>query len=213
VTATRTVVVVPGLWVSPFFMRPLAWRLEAAGFAAARFGYRSVRATLEANADALVAFCRGRAGPLDFVAHSLGGAIVATALERAPDVVAHRCVLIGTPFAECHAGRRLARYPGGATILGRSLPRWLAQTRPALGSRCEVGVIAGSMRAGLGCLVATDLPRPNDGVIALEETAVPAMRDRIVLPVSHTAMMFSARVAREAGLFLRDGRFSVSAPR
>jgi len=25
--------------------------------------------------------------------------------------------------------------------------------------------------------------------------------------------MFSTRVAREAGLFLRDGRFSVSAPR
>lgn len=206
--ARGTVVVVPGLWVPPFLMRPLAHRLADDGRHVVRFGYRSVRATLEDNADALVAFCHGRSGPFDFVAHSLGGVVVATALDRAADLPVRRCVLIGTPFADCHAGRRFARYPGGATLLGRTLRQWLAQDRPGLGRRCEVGVIAGDLSAGLGRLVATDLPRPNDGVIALAETAVPDMRARIVLPVAHTAQMFSPHVAREASLFLREGHFS-----
>jgi hypothetical protein len=30
-----------------------------------------------------------------------------------------------------------------------------------------------------------------------------------VLPVSHMGMLVSARVARETGAFLRDGRFSL----
>lgn len=203
-----TVVVVPGLWVPPFLMRPLSRRLADDGHRAVRFGYRSVRSTLEENADALVAYCRRLAAPLDFVAHSLGGVVVAAALDRAPELAARRCVLIGTPFADCHAGRRFARYPGGATLLGRTLRQWLAQDRPALGRRCEVGVIAGDLSAGLGCLVAADLPLPNDGVIALAETAVPDMRARIVVPVAHTAMMFAPRVAREASLFLHQGHFS-----
>jgi hypothetical protein len=67
-------------------------------------------------------------------------------------------------------------------------------------------VIAGSRPWGLGHLVLR-LPGTNDGVVRLEETEVAGMRDRIVLPVSHSGMLVSARVARQVTAFLERGAF------
>ena len=52
------------------------------------------------------------------------------------------------------------------------------------------------------------LKAPNDGTILIEETDFEGASDRVVLRVSHTGMLFSAGVARQAGAFLRTGRFS-----
>jgi hypothetical protein len=38
---------------------------------------------------------------------------------------------------------------------------------------------------------------------------MPGASDHIVLPVSHLGMLVSARVAREVGLFLTQGHFSL----
>ena len=67
-------------------------------------------------------------------------------------------------------------------------------------------MIAGSRPWGLGRLVMR-LPGTNDGVVRLEETEVAGMRDRIVLPVSHSGMLVSARVANEIAAFLERGAF------
>ena len=56
--------------------------------------------------------------------------------------------------------------------------------------------------------MAPDLPRPSDGVVSVAETAVPGMRDRIVLHVSHSGMLVSGAVARQVCAFLRDGAFA-----
>jgi hypothetical protein len=52
------------------------------------------------------------------------------------------------------------------------------------------------------------LDGPNDGVARVEETRLPGMADHLVLPVSHTGMLFSAEVARQSAAFLRHGRFA-----
>jgi pimeloyl-ACP methyl ester carboxylesterase len=203
----ETVVMLPGLWVHAAFMRPMARRIARCGYRVERFSYPSMRRTLNENADALADYCASVAsGSLHLVAHSMGGLVVMRALERAPRLDVRRAVLIGTPFADCHAARRLSRLPGGASLLGKSMPQWLDGVRSATAS-CEIGVIAGDLSIGLGRLVATDLPRPNDGVVSVKETAVPGMRDRVVLHVSHTAMLFSGAVARAACTFLAHGRF------
>lgn len=205
--AAGTVVLVPGLWVHAGFMRPMASRIARHGYDVRRFAYPSVRRTLDDNADALARFCAFSGGPLHLVGHSLGGLVVLRALERAPALAVRRAVLVGTPFADCHAAHRLARFPGGRAIMGKSLPQWLERAQPATAARCELGVVAGDLSIGLGRLIAPDLARPNDGVVSVTETAVPWMHDRIVLHVSHTAMLFSRSVADAVAGFLARGAF------
>ena len=65
----------------------------------------------------------------------------------------------------------------------------------------------GTGRIGLGRFFAPELPRPNDGVVSVEETRVPGMRDHVVVPASHTAMLVSAEVARHICVFLDSGKF------
>ena len=73
--------------------------------------------------------------------------------------------------------------------------------------RClEIGAIAGTVAFGLGRMV-TRLPKPNDGVVCVDETNFPALRDHLALPVGHTVMLASPRVARQTAAFLRTGAF------
>jgi hypothetical protein len=52
------------------------------------------------------------------------------------------------------------------------------------------------------------LPGVNDGAVCLEETAVEGMAARVVLPVGHSAMLVSARVAAQIAAFLSHGKFN-----
>ena len=69
-----------------------------------------------------------------------------------------------------------------------------------------LGVLAGTTPVGLGRVFGA-LPGANDGVVRVEETEVDGMRERIVLPVAHSTMLVSARVAAQAVSFLADARF------
>ncbi|MBK6598378.1 MAG: hypothetical protein IPG25_11055 [Proteobacteria bacterium] len=86
-------------------------------------------------------------------------------------------------------------------VLARE-PRVWQQTR-------EVGVIAGSRPVGLGRLFVR-FDDDSDGTVAVAETKLPGATDHVVMPVSHTGMQFSARVARQIGEFLEKGRFSLN---
>jgi hypothetical protein len=104
------------------------------------------------------------------------------------------------------AGRRLAQHGWGRWFLGASEPLW-REGRAARWTRPEpLGVLAGTMPIGLGRLFGA-LPGASDGVVRLEETEVEGMRERVVLPVAHSTMLVSARVAAQTVSFLRDARF------
>ncbi len=47
----------------------------------------------------------------------------------------------------------------------------------------------------------------RDGMVTVQETQIQGLRDHIVLPVSHTGMLISSRVARQAVSFLKTGQF------
>ena len=104
------------------------------------------------------------------------------------------------------AGRRLAQHGWGRWFLGASESLW-REGRAARWTRPEpLGVLAGTTPVGLGRLFGA-LPGANDGVVRVEETEVDGMRERIVLPVAHSTMLVSARVAAQAVSFLADARF------
>ena len=204
----ETVVLVHGLWLHGVVMRYLERRLVRCGYAVRRYSYPSVRMSLRENGERLAQYCRTLPeGTLNFVAHSMGGLVTLKAAEALPPGRVGRIVLCGTPFDGSYSARRVQRFPGGCTILGRCIDEWLTGLRPAVAESCDLGVIAGTGRLGLGRLVAPGLPKPNDGVISVDETRVPGMRDHIVLPVSHTLMLVSPRVAHQVCAYLDGGKF------
>ena len=201
-------VLVHGLWVHGVLMKLQRHYLERAGFDAVCYSYPSVRLTLTENAGRLAQFARSVSAPrVHWVGHSLGGLVVLRMLEREPVLPPGRVVLVGPPYRDSYAGRALAKSSLGARALGRGMREWLDIDKPASFPGREIGVIAGSLGVGLGRAFARGLPEPNDGVVTVAETQLDAACDRIVLPVSHTAMLVSRRVARQTAAFLRDGRF------
>ena len=208
-SATRDLILLHGLWMPGLAMAPLAARLAGHGFRTHVFDYASRARPLEIHAERLVRYAREVAAgrPPCFLGHSLGGLVVLEALARADAPAAAGVVLLGTPARGCLAGRRLSGYPGGRWMLGESAALWREGRAARWDARAPLGVIAGSLPLGLGRVLGR-LPGVNDGVVRLEETEVEGMRDRIVLPVGHAAMLVSARVAAQAAQFLAHGRFA-----
>lgn len=201
------VVLVHGLWAGPWMLGALRARLRAEGYAVHAFRYASVRAPLETTARTFARFLEGvRADTIHVVAHSLGGVVAHEGL------LLHPCrgnvVLLGTPWRGSRAAQQLERWPMGAALRGNCLGDWLDNPSPQWLAANPLGVIAGSRGIGMGRLIAPDLPKPNDGAVTVDETVIDGARDRLILPVSHSGMLLSSRVAGETARFLRHGRFS-----
>lgn len=199
---------VHGLWMHGVVMALQRCYLAGMGFDAVCYSYPSVRLSLTQNADSLARFARTLAQPcIHWVGHSLGGLVILRMLEREPALPPGRVVLLGVPYGDGYARRALAATRLGTRMLGRSIGEWIEIKKPERFPGREIGVVAGSLSRGLGRVVARGLPTPNDGVVTVAETELAAACDRIVLPVSHSGMLLSRRVARQSGAFLRDGRF------
>jgi hypothetical protein len=102
----------------------------------------------------------------------------------------------------------LARWPIGAAILGRNIQAEVLNppARSWDGGR-DLGIIAGDLSLGLGRLFG-DVAVPNDGTISVDETKLVGATDHIVLPISHTGMLFSTETAKQTARFLTHGRFA-----
>jgi pimeloyl-ACP methyl ester carboxylesterase len=183
--------------------------LRAAGFAPRPFSYASVRGSLAENAASLRRFTRSLSGTrINFVGHSLGGLIVGwSLLHSSGETRPGRVVLMGAPFADSYAARRLLASRWGRPLAGSSLREWLSCGSPVWSASQPLGIVAGSVALGMGRIVAPGLPRPNDGAVAVRETVVAGATDRIVLPVTHSGMLVSPDTARQAAHFLEHGAF------
>jgi pimeloyl-ACP methyl ester carboxylesterase len=199
------VVLVHGLWIPAVVMTPLAARLQAAGLRCHLFSYPSRERPLAVHAERLARFAQGIGQP-HFVGHSLGGLVVLEALEQHRESKAGNVVLMGAPVQGNFAGRRLAQLGWGRWFLGASEPLW-REGRSARWTRPEpLGVLAGTLPIGLGRLFGA-LPGANDGVVRVEETGLAGMRERVVLPLGHSAMLVSARAAAQVASCLKHAKF------
>ena len=185
--------------MGPWALRPLAHRLNAAGLATARFGY-STRATPAANAERLAAWLGRRPEtPRRFVAHSLGGIVLAHLFDRHPDLLFTdtRVVLLGSPLAGSEVAKRLARHALGRRLLAGSLVDGLDGKAPAWRAANTL-MIAGTRPIGPGRLVPGALHGTNDGTVAVDETRVPGLAAHECLPVNHFGLLLSPQVAQRS---------------
>jgi pimeloyl-ACP methyl ester carboxylesterase len=202
------VVLAHGLWMHGAVMQWMARRIVRAGYEVHCYSYPSVRMSLAENARRLMVYCQTlNSRPLHLVGHSLGGLLITRMLDEPHQLDIGRVVLLGAPFVDSFAARRLRRVRIGSIAVGASLAEWLRGARPESLARYEIGVIAGNRGVGLGVMMAPDLPAPHDGTVSVVETIVPGARDSVVLPVTHTQMVVSNAVVRQVCEFLRRGKF------
>jgi pimeloyl-ACP methyl ester carboxylesterase len=200
-----------GLWLAGHESFLLRRRLQDLyGFDVAVFSYPSISASMAEVTLRLQAFIESRApGELHLLGHSLGGLVAYRFLERFPEQPPGRVVFLGTPSVASRAATNAARARWAGRLLGRCVgEELLTPQRRAWTSARGLGIIAGTRRVGLGQFVAR-FDEPSDGTVALSETRLPGATDHIALPASHMGMLLSARVAREAGAFLKHGHFSL----
>jgi pimeloyl-ACP methyl ester carboxylesterase len=220
--AMRTVVVyVHGLWLGGEESFLLRRRLGKALQAECRvFTYASMAVGVAESAAALARYLGAiEADTLHLVAHSMGGPLVLKLFEMSlmPQgplagvtraLAPGRIVLTGSPVRGSRSALRLARLPFGRALLGRSASELLlAPAEPRWQGSRDLGVIAGDLSLGLGRFLGPMGGSPNDGTVWVDETDLPGAAEQVRVRVSHTGMVLSAEVARQAAAFLKEGRF------
>ncbi len=210
---TRSAILLHGIWMpSAELLLFRRWLDSEYQFESRLFGYPSVAATLDENADRLHAYLE-QEGLLEthLVGHSLGGVVALRMLSRYPAAANGRVVCLGSPLSGSRAAAFLDSRKWGRTIIGRSLPQLVADQPAsdwalAVAKRREIGIIAGTKPVGLGRLLAR-FDGPNDGTVAVSETMLDGARDHLCMPVNHTGMVLSKDVARQTAAFLTHGEF------
>jgi len=205
--AGQIVVMVHGLYMHGVVMLPLQRRLGACGLHCRQFSYPSLRLSVTENAARLAETLRGIDTPVvHFLCHSLGGLVVRAMLVQSSWQRPGRVLTLGTPHLGCHVAKRLGASSAFAPIVGNSLVHGLDGDLPPWPRAREVATIAGNMPFGAGRLV-PGLPKPNDGTVAVAETELGPGYPRVILPVSHTSMLFSRAVAGYACSYFKSGSF------
>ncbi len=193
-----------GLWGTEMFL--LNYRLGKLGYNCQQFYYSTRYKNLAENAAMLQKFLLSKSdNTIHFVGHSLGGLLISQFFQDYPQKASGRIVLLATPLRDSEIARRLSKRKLGRFLLGKSVISGLSQRLlPPLDR--DVGVIAGSLDIGTGLLLG--ISRPNDSLIAVKETYLPEIKEHIVLPFSHSWLLFSAKVSLFIHTFLQTGNFS-----
>ncbi|MBI3779346.1 MAG: alpha/beta fold hydrolase [Gammaproteobacteria bacterium] len=143
------------------------------------------------------------------VGHSLGGILIRALFHYSPPRQPGRIVTLGAPHGGSRVAQHLNRHAFWRWAMGKGVAQLLAGAPREWSSPSrEMGVICGTHSLGLGRLLYRGLPRPNDGLLTVKESAYPAAREHLALPLSHTGMLFSRALARQVAAFLEAGQFT-----
>lgn len=205
------VVYVHGLWMpggeslllAQRLLREFGLQMHAFPYSAATWDMEEITAHLQSFVHSL-----GLAA-VHFVGHSLGGLVIYRFFERYPEQPPGRVVFLGTPCLESRAAVQAAQSRFVSALMGPSVAEELLRPRERRWSFGRpLGIVAGTQSVGLGQFI-VGFEEESDGTVAVSETRMPGAADHITLPVSHMGLLVSARVARETGFFLMNGRFSL----
>jgi pimeloyl-ACP methyl ester carboxylesterase len=207
-TSAAAVVYVHGLWMPGIESTLLLRRLAERGLRPHVFHYRSVFEPMAHVAAALRQMvARIDAPRVHLLGHSLGGLVIHRYLERYRMTQPGRVVFLGSPCTGSRVARRLGQWSLGRHVLGRAaVEELLVERARRWEAERELGIIAGTVPLGFGRLLLT-FKEANDGTVAVSETALAGAKSRLCLPVTHSGLLLSARVAQEAGNFFEHGRF------
>ncbi|MBC7983898.1 MAG: alpha/beta fold hydrolase [Candidatus Obscuribacterales bacterium] len=204
------IIIVHGLWMTGLELGVLQHRLRTDhGFEASIFSYPSITGTMAEHVASLRSYAEAqKCERLHFVGHSLGGIVTLKLLVSTDNLPPGRVVCLASPMQGSCAVNGFARWPFARAALGAAICDEVLTSKPRQwDGRRDVGIIAGSLSIGLGRLFA-DFQEPSDGTLLVSETKLEGAKDHIIMPVSHTGIVFSAEATAQIAKFLRDGKFS-----
>lgn len=216
---THCVVLLHGIAGFALLLKPMELSLEDLGYFVANVTYPSLSDPIESLAVEAVEEGLERCSAqglsrIHFVTHSMGGILVRQYLSQEPIAGLERVVMLAPP----NQGSRFADYVGDSPLGKVYEPDALAQLgtgeesvpRRLDAPDFELGIIAGTRN--LRRLIPGAPSEPSDGVVTVDETKAPGMKDFLLVPTTHTTIIWNGEVQRQTAHFLRNGRFDHPAP-
>jgi pimeloyl-ACP methyl ester carboxylesterase len=203
---TQHVLLLHGLWNPRMAVWPLARRLRARGFQVQVLGYSTVRRPTDALVTDLAmraAVLRHDSEAVHWVGHSLGGLLALLACNHYA-LPPGRIVCLGSPLQGSAAARGLDRNGLGWLQGQRAL--LLKTGCHVLPTDRQVGMLAGNRPVGLGHWFG-QFDDAHDGTVSVSETRMVGLSDHLVLPTSHSGLLFSPKAAELTANFLETGYF------
>jgi pimeloyl-ACP methyl ester carboxylesterase len=207
------VILIHGLGRTPLSMMRLEWTLERAGYKVVNFGYPSRQYNVEQLAekylDKAVA-AQGQARQIHFVTHSLGGIVLRQYLAAHAMTNLGRVVMLAPPNHGSELADRLKQSALGRWILGPAgceVGRGALELPERLGpAHFQVGVIAAD--GAFHRWFYRVFSGPNDGKVSVQSAQLNGMADFLVVPGSHTWIMWREDTSRQVLAFLQHGHFA-----
>ncbi len=193
------VLFVHGMGRSPLSGWPLLWRLKRAGLRTHAFGYAVTASDFSAIAGRLVDRMEelARHGHYIVIGHSLGGVLLREAIARLqPDGIKPRHLfLLGSPIQAARLAQGL-RYNPIFRMLTRDCGQLLGSgQRMREINPIDIAVTAVTGNRGAPKVFPPFKGEPNDGIVSASETSAEWITDRVELPLVHTLLPSSLRVA------------------
>lgn len=213
--ANELVILLHGILRSKTDMLPLTLFLKKHGYDAINILYPSREQSLED----LTNFVENtiHAAPeyspdktLHFVTHSMGGLIARYYIATHKPKNLGKVVMLGPP----NTGSEFADFLSEHKHFAKPFRAIFGPASEQLGTKYKhidgditypLGVIAGNK--SINPLSPWVLNGENDGIVPVERTKIDGMADHIVVPSTHTFMMFNPKVMDQVLHFLRCGKF------
>ncbi len=148
---------------------------------------------------------------INFVTHSMGGLITRYYIARKKPKNLGKVVMLGPPntgseFADWLSDTKVLA-PVFKTVFGPASNQ-LRTDYPHIDGDINypLGVIAGNL--SINPLAPWVLEGDHDGVVPVERTKIEGMSDHIVIPATHSFMMFNKDVMDQALYFLKHSKFN-----
>ena len=186
----KRVVVLHGLYMSGFVMRPLCSQLEKSGLDILNLSYNTLSPDRAAIFKQIDNFINDKNTAL--VCHSMGGlvarAYLAANSEQSQNVT--KVITLGTPHKGSHIARRMQQK--GFDVFLKNSVEFLLTENGDWPFNAKLFSIAGDLPIGLMPLIAKG--SQSDGTVLIDETKLKGMAEHKVFHLSHTSMIYSRQV-------------------
>lgn len=195
-------------------MRSLAKFLESKGYPVLNLDYPSTRIPLESLIEHIdkqvTAFNQDLQRKIHFVGYSMGGLLARGVINKHRPSNLGRVVQLAPPnqgseVADFWKNNFLFKWIFGPA--GQDLGAEKKSFARILGVvDFELGIIAGNRT--WDPISSAMIEGPNDGKVSVENTKVPGLADHIVIPASHTFIIYNQEAWNQTLHFLEYGKFN-----